>query len=153
MRNILISAVVLLLITVIVLTICLAKLIARGQANHGPVYVSKMQLFPPPIGLLGKRLGAKIVIEGKMATRVLLSNPIAVERVDGNPLSHPLALTVLRFTLQPTVTYRFEGYETGSFEGPPQWLRPHAQQPFQYYSEFIVTRILEPATAKLDENH
>lgn len=106
----------------------------------------------PPMkvtGVLGKPLGSRLVIEGVLAERVMLGNPLLVSRVDSKPLKEAVAIEIQgKVQIQKGTQYRFEGYESGAFIGPPDWTvgegRP--QQTFQFHSFFVITRVLEPVS-------
>jgi hypothetical protein len=88
------------------------------------------------------------VIEGTLAERVMLANPLAITHVDGRALPEVVGMELtggVAPKIEKTVNYKLEGYESGAFDGPPSWLAPQAQQPFQYHPTFVVTRVLEPA--------
>lgn len=132
------------------IAVCLAALaIGARHASHTAeaqpqVHVSQF-LGEPPIGLLGKRLGSKVVVEGKRAEEVLNENPLAVTIVDGQPLKEIAKLELPHFEqLKPKTPYVLEGYESGSFAGEPTWHNSRVQQSFQYRPTFVVTRVIEP---------
>jgi hypothetical protein len=106
-------------------------------------------LNPPArvTGLLGKPLGTRMIIDGVMAERVMLANPLAVSEIDGHTLKEPVSIQIRgKVQIQKGTRYRLEGYESGEFAGPPDWLLGDtvAQQPFQFYSFFVVTKVIEP---------
>ena len=85
-----------------------------------------------------------------MAERVLLSNPLLVSSVNGKPLKRPVAIEIQgKVQIQKGKQYRLEGFESGAFSGPPDWTVGDSvpQQPFQFHSCFVVTKVLE-TTAK-----
>jgi len=95
------------------------------------------------IGRLGKPLGTRMVIEG-VQEEAMVRNPLKVSRVDGATLKNPVVIQIRgNVEVQKGTRYRFEGYESGEFAGPPDWLQ-QAQQPFQFYSFFVVTKVIEP---------
>lgn len=113
------------------------------------------------VGVLGKRLGVRIMIEGEQDQAGLLANPLKVTTVDGVRLQHSVAIEVrggitirkeVNYKLEDYkickgVHYKLEGYEAGEFSSLPGWLSPWIQQPFQYYPFFIVTKTIEPPMA------
>lgn len=113
----------------------------------------------PPTGILGKQLGIRITITGESPTPgALLPNPIAAKTVDGKALPQPIPIEVRdiyhvmkpkvgMLTIYPGTHYELEGYESGGFEGAPQWVMPMVQQPFQYRHFFVVTKVLQPTNA------
>ncbi len=108
------------------------------------VHVSQF-IEEPPIGLLGKPLGGKVVVEGTRAEGVLNENPLAITRVDGQPLAEIAKLELPGFEqLKPKTQYVLEGYESGSFAGEPSWHNDRVQQSFQYRPTFVVTRVVQP---------
>lgn len=98
-----------------------------------------------PIGLLGKPLGSRLVVQGAMAQHVMLANPVSIESADGQPLKERVSIEVSGCDLKPDVGYELEGYESGAFQGEPEWHNPMVQQPFQYRPSFVVTRVIKPA--------
>jgi hypothetical protein len=132
------------------IAVCLAALaIGARHASHAAeahpqVHVSQF-LGELPIGLLGKPLGSKVVVEGKRAEEVLNENPLAITSVDGQPLKEIAKLELPHFEqLKPKTRYVLEGYESGSFAGEPTWHNSRVQQSFQYRPTFVVTRVIEP---------
>ncbi len=112
-----------------------------------PIRISEL-IVARPIGLLGNRLGKRIVVEGTLAKRVMLANPIAITRVDDRALADVVNIEVTgdkALKLENNINYKLEGYESGAFGGYPGWLAPEAQQPFQYHASFVVTRVIAPA--------
>lgn len=100
-------------------------------------------------GRLGKPLGSRLVIEGALAERVKLSNPLLVSGVDGEALKQPVAIEIHgKIQIEKGKQYRLEGYESGAFGSSPDWTVGEniLQQPFQFYSFFVVTKVLEPKT-------
>jgi hypothetical protein len=109
-------------------------------------------LNPPArvTGSLGKPLGSRLVVEGVLAERVMLANPLLVSSVNAKPLKQPVAIEIQgKVQIQKGKQYRLEGYESGAFSGPPAWTVGDSvpQQPFQFHSTFVVTKVLE-TTAK-----
>ena len=104
----------------------------------------------PPVrvtGRLGKPLGTRVVVEGVLAERTMLVNPLEVTAIDGQTLKQPVSIQIRgKVQIQRGTRYRLEGYESGEFAGPPSWLAPEAQQPFQFYSVFVVTKVIEPSS-------
>jgi len=97
------------------------------------------------IGRLGKPLGTRLTIDGVLAKQVMLTNPLAVSKVAGQTLKETVSIEIRgRVQIQKDVEYRLEGYEAGEFSGAPPWLGPGVQQPFQFRSFFVVTKVLEP---------
>ncbi len=110
---------------------------------------SVRDLNPPArvTGSLGKPLGTRLVIEGVLGGLGMLGNPLLVGAVDGEPLKHPVAISIRgKVQIQKGMKYSLEGYESGTFDGPPDWTdgASTAQQPFQFRSFFVVTRVIEP---------
>ncbi|MCX6878343.1 MAG: hypothetical protein NTW21_31695 [Verrucomicrobia bacterium] len=104
-------------------------------------------LNPPAkvTGYLGKPLGTRMTIAGVFAEDVMLTNPMAVSEIDGQPLKDNARIEIRgKLQIRKGVRYRLEGYEAGEFSGPPSWLSPAAQQPFQYRSFFVVTKVIDP---------
>jgi hypothetical protein len=109
---------------------------------------SVRDLNPPSkvSGSLGKPLGSRMVIEGVMAERVMLGNPLLVSAVDGKPIKEAVAIEINgKVQVQKGTQYRLEGYESGAFSGPPDWTVGDSvpQQPFQFHSFFVVTKVIE----------
>ena len=117
----------------------------------GPT-VSVNDLQPSNVkGRLGKPLGTRATIEGYY-TPAMLSNPLKVTRIDGVAATNNIVISIRsRIPLKEGVPYRFEGYESGKFESAPGRLSPGVQQPFQFYSFFVVTHTQPPAQAPLKE--
>jgi len=105
----------------------------------GPT-ISVNDLLPSNVkGRLGKPLGTRTTIEGHY-TSAMLANPFKVTRIDGAAATNNVVISIRsKILLKEGVSYRFEGYESGEFESAPEWLSPAAQQPFQFYSFFVVT--------------
>ena len=81
-----------------------------------------------------------------MAERVMLSNPLLVSSVNGQGLKQPAAIEIQgKVQIHKGKQYRLEGYESGAFSGPPDWTVGGGipQQPFQFHSYFVVTKVLE----------
>lgn len=143
--KLLFSLVFLLACLVIAEVMILAVFLSTLRRQTVPVTnVSQLAYRQAPIGLLGKRLGQKIVVQGTLA-QALLSNPMDIDHVDGRALPNGVVLEVRNLDLKKNVRYKLEGYESGSFAGAPQWAMPGVQQPFQYRPSFIVTRVVQPA--------
>src|SRR5689334_6623728 len=107
----------------------------RGTSAHEEATgtrISISQLRQIPVGLLDKMLGTRTVVEGMRAEKAKIANPLMVTKVDGRALSKTVILELREFELKPGEHYKFEGYESGAFEGPPSWLSPQIAQPFQY---------------------
>ena len=122
-----------------VLTLCLCSLVT-AETNV-------RDLNPPAriIGCLGKPLGTRMTIDGVLAERVMLINPLTVSEIDGHMLKEPVSIQIQgKVKIQKGTRYRLEGYETGEFANPPSWLEPGAQQYFSFYSVFVVTKVIEP---------
>ena len=100
-----------------------------------------------PIGLLGQPLGTRLTVEGEWAD-VILSNPLRITAVDGHDLQPAMTLDVSDLDLKRGVRYRLEGYETGAWVGPPDWLSPEAQASFQYRASFVVAKVIEQASVQ-----
>ena len=112
-----------------------------------PIRVSEFSMRPT-VGLLGKPLGTRLVIEGRQAEQVMMANPLAITKVNDRPLSEPVTLELSEIEqIASGVTYKLEGYESGSFSGPPDWAAPGAQQPFQYHPTFVVVRVVAKGQA------
>jgi hypothetical protein len=138
------------------LTLCFGSVaIAQKHVidpNAAPAYVPQraiaeinaQDLSPARvIGVLGKPLGTRTTIDGVRAEGIMLPSPFAVSGVDGRAVKGPFYVEIRSAVLQKATRYRLEGYESGEFAGPPAWSAPGAQQPFQYRSFFVVTKVLE----------
>jgi hypothetical protein len=96
------------------------------------------------LGRLGKPLGTRQVVSGVIDEHVMLPNPLAASEVDGRALKRPVSIEIRGgVKIEEGMWYRLEGYESGEFSGPPSWLAPEAQQPFQFRSFFFVTKLVE----------
>ena len=130
----------------------LAFLLATLAVGCSPFEKSEINvrnLNPPAkvIGTLGKPLGTRMVIEG-VQPEVMPTNPLNVSIIDGLKLKNSVTIAIQeKFQIKEGVLYRLEGYESGKFDSPPTWVASEAQQPFQFYSFFIVTKVLD-ATVK-----
>jgi hypothetical protein len=109
-------------------------------------------LNPPSrvIGRLDAPLGTRLTIGGVLADNVMLPNPLEVSEINEQKVKQPVSIEIrgdlqIKVQIEKGVHYRLEGYEAGGFSGPPYWHRPNAQQPFQFYSFFVVTKVLEPS--------
>lgn len=102
--------------------------------------------LPTVIGRLGKPLGDRIVIAGVPSSKaILVANPFDVSEIDGKAAAKLITIELRgRVTLQSGTHYKFEGYESGGFEGDPTWLNSKVQQPFGFRSFFIITKVVEP---------
>lgn len=97
-------------------------------------------------GRLSRPLGHRIVIEGLAPEqKMVANNSLGVSAVDGTDLKQRIYIEIRgKIKIEKGMRYRLEGYESGEFNGPPVWLEPDAQQNFQFYSFFVVTKVLEP---------
>jgi hypothetical protein len=119
---------------------------ARAADEQPRVRVSQLLGRPVPLGLLGKPLGSRAVVEGTRAEGVLLENALWVTAVDGQPLPQPANLELRgKVRLAAGTRYKLEGYESGAFAGEPEWLNSRMQQSFQYRPSYVVTRVVQPA--------
>ena len=129
------------------LSILLTVIVAIGgcTTNHPRTISTKDILYPVNvIGILGKPLGARVMIEGIRAEHIIKANPLEVSQIDGNKLDKPVCIQIQgEIEIRKGIRYRLEGYEAGAFEGPPDWLGP-SQQDFQFREYFIVTEVIEP---------
>jgi hypothetical protein len=117
---------------------------AFGQPRHE---TSVRDLNPPDrvVGCLGKRLGSRLVIDG-VSVSEMGGDGLRVTAVNGRPLKQPVWVGVRGDArIEEGKQYRLEGYESGAFGGPPDWTAGNnpAQQPFQFYYFFVVTKVLE----------
>lgn len=98
------------------------------------------------IGALGQPLGSREVITGVMPEHPpMISNPMAVSEVNGSTLTNAITIEIRgAIRIETGVTYRLEGYESGGYEGSPDWAAPGVQQPFQWRSFFVVTKVIDP---------
>jgi hypothetical protein len=133
------------------LALLLAVFIGAGCANQieqnvQPLHVADFS-SRPTVGVLGKYLGQREVIEGTRAEHAMMPNGITVSTVNGRPLSERVQIEIVGdVQLQSGVTYTLEGYEAGGFIGSPVWAKPDAPQTFGYFPIFVVTRTLQPTT-------
>ncbi len=99
---------------------------------------------PKVIGRLSKPIGTRMVIEGVFTEPVNVDNPLNVLAVDGQALKQPVRIEIRgKVTIQRGMSYRFEGYESGGFEGTPEWVG-HEQVSFGFHSFFVVITVMEP---------
>ena len=143
------------------LTVCLGSLVIAQSnvidSNAEPAFAPQQavavinirDLSPARvIGCLGKPLGTRTTIDGVQGGLVMLANPLAVSRIDGHAIKGPFYIEIRDADLQKGMQYRLEGYEAGEFAGPPAWSAPLAQQPFQFRSFFVVTKVIEQRAAR-----
>ncbi len=133
--------------TIVCIFTFLALSVALPAAETG---VSDLNPPARVTGSLGKPLGSRLVIEGVLAERVMLANPLLVTAVNAKPLKQPVAIKIQgKVQVQKGKQYCLEGYESGAFSGPPDWTVGDSlpQQPFQFHSFFVVTKVFE-TTAK-----
>ena len=118
---------------------CICTSVLAGPAiNVGDLQPGRV------VGRLGKPLGTRTTIEGQYET-CLMSNPLAVTEIDGKEAATNILISIRGpLSIRQGVTYRLEGYESGEFGSSPAWLAPKVQQPFQFYSFFVVTAVMEP---------
>jgi hypothetical protein len=105
--------------------------------------ISVAALNPPAKiqGDLGKPIGSRLVIEGVFNIQ-MMSNA-RVTTVDGVPLEKPIAISIRgKMPIEEGKPFHLEGYESGAFGGEPGWVAPRAQQNFQFYKFFVVTKAL-----------
>ncbi|MEI8383457.1 MAG: hypothetical protein WCJ09_25290 [Planctomycetota bacterium] len=124
---------------------CFAIVLCVAQFAVADTNVS--DLTPGKItGRLSQPLGRRIVIEGDSPEQVMVAdNSLGVSAIDGKALKQRVYIEIRgKIRIEKRSHYRLEGYESGEFNGPPFWLDPDAQQNFQFYSFFVVTKVLEP---------
>ena len=122
----------------------IAALALSGCALVQPE-INVRDLNPPEnvIGRLGKPLGTRVVIEGVLAEYALLSNPLLVTKVDGQLVKQRVVLSVRdKPQIEHAMLYRLEGFESGAYASYPAWIEPQMQQPFHFYSYFVVTKVI-----------
>jgi hypothetical protein len=109
------------------------------------IHVTDLQA-KPVVGRLGKSLGSHVVIAGTQATKAaMLPNAFDVVQIDSHAATNVVTIEIRgNVTVQPGTHYKLEGYESGGFESSPMWLNPEVQQPFQFRSFFVVTKVIEP---------
>ena len=124
--------------------LCFAMLLCIPAVAAADINVS--DLMAGITGRLSQPLGRRIVIEGDSPDQVLVAdNSLGVSSIDGKALKQRVYIEIRgKIRIEKKKHYRFEGYESGEFNGPPVWLEPDAQQNFQFYSFFVVTKVLEP---------
>lgn len=132
---------VLCLSVLLVLSLALLRWTAPPRVQLDAGKVSDI-LLKPPMGLLGEPLGTRLMVEGEKGMPALLRNHITIDSVDGDVID-VRAIEVDGADIQEGVRYTLEGYESGGFSGPPRWLAPAVQQPFQYRPRFVVTKVIE----------
>lgn len=119
------------------ITLCLCPL-AMAETKVSDLDPAKV------IGRLSKPIGTRMVIEGVFAKPVNVDHPLNVLAVDGQALKQPVRIDIRgKLTIQRGTSYRLEGYESGGFDGSPEWLQ-HDQESFGFHSFFVVTKVLEP---------
>jgi hypothetical protein len=94
--------------------------------------------------ILGKPFGTRTIISGILPEKSpMIENPLAISEMDGQPIKVPLIITIHGgVPIKSGERYRFEGYESGEFICPPDWLNSGAQQTFHFRNFFVVTKIL-----------
>ena len=130
-------------------TIAIFAILTLSLCSLATADTSVSDLNPPSRvkGRLGKPLGSRLVIEGGLAERVMMGNPLLVSVVDGEALKQPVAIEIqAKVQFEKGKQYRFEGYESGAFGSSPDWTVGGRvpQQLFQFDSFFVVTKVLEP---------
>ena len=108
-----------------------------------------------PIGVLGLPLGTFAIIQAHTPERpVLLESPFKVDRVNGKPLdSPPILITRGVPETKGNERITLHGFEAGSWESDPHLPKSEnpsgneAQQPFQFYHEFVVTSVAKSASS------
>ncbi len=126
-------------------TICIATALFFSWTAVADISVDDLSLASRVIGRLGQPLGSRLVIEGVRAERLKLQNPLQVTIVNGEALTRAVPIRINHeIEIQEGVIYRFEGYESGAFEGAPVWdpKDPLPAMTFQFHSFFVVTKIL-----------
>ena len=128
-----------------ILTICMVCCLCLASHADDNIYVKDLNFnLSRVIGWLGKPLGSRTVISGTW-TNAMFANPIAVLEIDGKPTTNSIVMDIhTGFRLKAGTDYKFEGYESGEFGSSPYWLNPTMQQSFQFYSYFIVTKVIKP---------
>jgi hypothetical protein len=128
------------------LLLALGGCASPNERNVQPLRIADLS-SRPTVGVLGKYLGQREVIEGTQANHVMMANGIAVTAVNGEPLAEPVKIDLVGGEqLEPGITYKLEGFEAGGFTGYPVWAGQSAQQSFGFVPFFVVTRTLQPAT-------
>jgi hypothetical protein len=116
---------------------------AEASAGSADVHSFRDQT---PWGVLGKRLGTPVVIDGEYDDEAKLPNVLRVQRIDSIQRGAVLPLQILRtFQLRKGVHYVLEGYELGEFVSEPGWLLSSDKPSIKYRSLFAVTSVVEPA--------
>ncbi len=114
-----------------------------------------------PIGWLGKQLGVRQVIEGQYPQRPYKGrNFIEIDTIDGKKTQGNFLISVTTpgdsVIIEKGIRYKIEGFESGHYGSYPRWASPGRAQPFQFYSEFVATRVLEEnpiATTPTESTH
>ena len=117
------------------------------SAPSAPVAtISVEQLYSSNIiGILGKPLGSKMIVDAVCEDRTMLAAPLHITKVDGRSLPSVVDIEPLGKDLKHGIHYKLEGYESGAFVGDPDWYQPTDQALYHYEPEFVVTRIIDPA--------
>jgi len=130
----------------ILTTTCIALCFCICACGEPTVNVSQLTYPGRVIGHFGKPLGSRTIITGHYEA-ALTENPLRVTNIDGTTVTNDILISIrgrLVPSLEEEKTYSFEGYESGEFISSPTWAEPCAQQPFQFHSVFIVTKVLKP---------
>ena len=116
-----------------VLTLSLCSLVA-AEINVGDLNPKNV------IGRLGKSLGTRMTIAGRLAEGVLMVNPLKLSEINGQPVTSNVVIEIRsNLNIEQGVDYRFEGYESGAFEGG-------AQVGFHFRSFFVVIAGMKSST-------
>lgn len=129
------------------LTFTVATMTTVAAAN---ISVGDLSFPENVIGRLGKPLGTQTILVGGYPPRPTMGLPLAVSAIDDKPLDKPIGIFLegrngesSGVKIERGKVYRLEGYESGRFASEPMWLNHSEQQPFQFYSFFVVTKVLE----------
>jgi hypothetical protein len=95
-------------------------------------------------GLLGKPLGSKTIVDAVFENPTMIDPGLHISKVDGRSLASIVYIEPLGKDLKQGIHYKLEGYETGAFEGNPDWCSRGEQESFHYEAKFVLTRIIEP---------
>ncbi|MDX9973824.1 MAG: hypothetical protein RBU21_12645 [FCB group bacterium] len=140
----------------VALVILLVLLVCNAEAEDEAPKFSVRQFASGRnvIGVLGQPIGSRLVVEGEApASHFKQGNELAVSTVNGVALPSAVNIEINRRSLPilSGIRYKLEGYETGSFEGAPDWLPPPVPQlVFSWRSRFALFRVIEPAGLSLD---
>ena len=136
-------------------------------ASHGFAEIKIADLTPTNVmGRLGQPLGTRLMVEGTGAGSGTATNVLLVSEVNGKKLEPPVSIQTRisfvetrisigpRLNAEAGVRYRLEGYESGEFAGPVDWIDidPFTKSPFQFQNFYEIARVVD-SSGKAGSNY